>query len=76
MRRRSSRVDPKDCYFCKSNETPNYKEAAVLRRYMTERGKILSATRTGVCARHQRLLRKEILRARFLALVPYVEKPL
>ena len=64
------------CFFCDSNSEPDYKNPEVLRRYMTERGKMLAASRTGLCAMHQRALRKEMLRARYLALVPYVVKPL
>ena len=63
------------CFFCESGAEPSYKDPAVLFRYMTERGKILGAPRTGLCAKHQKRLRREILRARYLALVPYVVKP-
>jgi small subunit ribosomal protein S18 len=74
-RKKPRRVN-KDCYFCKSKTLPDYKDPSVLRRSMTDRGKLLSGKLTGVCSKHQRKLRKQVLRARFLALVPYVEKPL
>lgn len=51
---------------------PDYKEATTLRRFMTERGKIVSRGRSGVCAKHQRKLAREIKRARHLALLPFV----
>lgn len=73
---RNKRQARLECFFCKSKANPDYKDPEVLRRHMTGRGKILAAKHTGVCAKHQRGLRKAILRARFLALVPYVEKPL
>ena len=50
----------------------DYKDADALRRYMTERGKILPRRITGTCAKHQRELAKEIKRARAICLLPYV----
>ena len=63
----------KVCAFCvdKSNVI-DYKDAAKLRRYITENGKILPRRQTGVCAAHQRTLTTAIKRARFMALLPYV----
>ena len=49
----------------------DYKDIARLRRYMSERGKILPRRVTGTCARHQRDLTTAIKRARHLALLPY-----
>jgi small subunit ribosomal protein S18 len=49
----------------------DYKEAQKLRRYMTDRGKILPRRITGNCARHQRQLTVAIKRARNLALLPF-----
>ncbi len=43
-----------------------------LSRFLTERGKILSRTKTGVCSRHQRALTIAIKRARHVALLPFV----
>lgn len=51
--------------------TTDYKDAAKLRRFMTERGKILPRRITGTCARHQRKLTLAIKRARVLALLPF-----
>ncbi|MFC1727803.1 30S ribosomal protein S18 [Patescibacteria group bacterium] len=62
------------CPYCKSGEDPSYKEVEELRRYLTDRGKIVSRGRSGVCARHQRRLAREIKRARHLALLPFVVK--
>ena len=50
----------------------DYKEAAKLRRYLSERGKILPRRTTGTCAKHQRQLTTAIKRARQIALLPYV----
>ena len=62
----------KFCRFCADAETPlNYKNPEVLRDFVTERGKIIARRITGVCARHQRDLTREIKRARQMALMYY-----
>jgi small subunit ribosomal protein S18 len=64
----------KYCKFCAEKiEFIDYKNAKLLRNYMTERGKILSRKMTGTCSRHQRQLTKAIKRARSIALLPYIE---
>ena len=63
----------KVCAFCVAGEkTIDYKDVAKLRRYITEKGKILPRRQTGTCARHQRELTVAIKRAREMALIPYV----
>lgn len=62
-----------ECYFCKAKESPGFKDILKLRRFISDRGKIVASTRTGVCSKHQRKLSTEIKRARFLALIPYTE---
>ena len=49
----------------------DYKEVARLRRYLSDRGKILPRRMTGVCSRHQRRLTVALKRARHIALLPY-----
>lgn len=63
----------KVCAFCVDrNEAPiDYKDIAKLRRYMSERSKILPRRVTGTCAYHQRKLTIAIKRARHVALIPY-----
>ncbi|MFH0792844.1 MAG: 30S ribosomal protein S18 [bacterium] len=62
----------KVCHFCASKATGiDYKDAKLLRRFVTERGKILPRRITGTCARHQRELTKTIKRARTIALLPF-----
>jgi len=63
---------PKNCPFCKGNKEPDYKEIDALRRYLSERGRILGKDITGVCAKHQRRVAKGIKRVRHLALLPFV----
>ena len=63
----------KVCAFCVDHaKAIDYKEVNKLRRYVTEKGKILPRRQTGVCAAHQRTLTTAIKRARFMALLPYV----
>ncbi|HVP22034.1 MAG TPA: 30S ribosomal protein S18 [Anaerolineaceae bacterium] len=67
---------PKICQFCADkNITIDYKQVDVLRRFVTEEGKIRPRRQTGTCARHQRELAGAIKRARHLALLPYVAEP-
>lgn len=62
----------KFCRFCADPDTPlNYKNPEVLKDFVTERGKIIARRITGVCARHQRDLTREIKRARQMALMYY-----
>ena len=71
-RPRMRRPKKKVCAFCaeKSNGI-DYKDAAKLRKYITERGKIVARRITGTCAKHQRALTTEIKRARQMALLFY-----
>ncbi len=71
-RERGRRGRRKVCSFCVDKiDRIDYKEVGRLRRYITERGKILPRRITGNCARHQRQLTTAIKRARFMALMPY-----
>ncbi|MGI6337046.1 MAG: 30S ribosomal protein S18 [Clostridiales bacterium] len=63
----------KVCSFCVDKvEHVDYKDVPKLRRYLSERGKILPCRMTGTCAKHQRQLTVAIKRARHIALLPYV----
>jgi small subunit ribosomal protein S18 len=63
----------KVCQFCVDKvQSIDYKDTAKLRRYMSERSKILPRRTTGTCAVHQRQLTEAIKRARQIALLPYV----
>ena len=62
----------KVCAFCqKKVDAIDYKDANELKKYITEKGKILPRRMTGVCAKHQRLLATAIKRARVAALLPF-----
>jgi small subunit ribosomal protein S18 len=62
----------KVCKFCMQKLKIDYKDPDTLRRFITERGKILPRRITGTCAKHQRALALAIKRARILALLPFV----
>ena len=62
----------KVCSFCAEHvQDIDYKKPAMLRRYISDRGKIEPRRRTGTCAKHQRALAIAVKRARHLAMLPY-----
>ncbi len=62
----------KICRFCSGKETDlDYKNAELLKNFITERGKIIPRRISGVCAMHQRVLAREIKKARTIALLPF-----
>lgn len=62
----------KFCKFCRDSKLPiNFKSHDLLRRHTTEDGKIIPRRITGLCAKHQRQLAREIKRARNIALLPF-----
>ncbi|MBW7960636.1 30S ribosomal protein S18 [Microgenomates bacterium UTCPR1] len=60
------------CFFCQYQTEPSFKDTANLEKFLSQRKKIVNRERSGLCAKHQRNLTKEIKYARFLALIPYV----
>jgi small subunit ribosomal protein S18 len=71
--RSRSRKRRKVCAFCVDKaQSIDYKDTAKLRRFISERSKILPRRTTGTCAMHQRELTEAIKRARQIALLPYV----
>lgn len=73
MKRKAIRRRKKVCVFCadKNHKGIDYKDVNKLKRYVSERGKILPRRITGNCAKHQRALTVAIKRARHIALMPY-----
>ena len=70
--RRGRRPRRKVCHFCADKiESIDYKEVATLRKYTSERGKILPRRISGTCARHQGMVTAAVKRARYIALLPY-----
>jgi len=65
----------KDCFFKKNDITHiDYKDVSVLKKFLNPNGRILSSKRTGVCAKNQRKLATAIKQARFMALIPYINR--
>jgi small subunit ribosomal protein S18 len=70
--KRDRKPHKKVCNFCAERvQLVDYKEVSRLRRFVSERGKILPRRVTGTCARHQRRLATALKRARHMALLPY-----
>ncbi len=59
------------CFFCESKKEPNYLDIDEIKRFVTERGRILNRSYSGVCSKHQKRLAVSIKRARHLALLPF-----
>jgi small subunit ribosomal protein S18 len=65
----------KVCKLClKKAKAVDYKDVELLRRFITDRGKILPRRITGTCAKHQRMVSRAIMRARIVALLPFVSR--
>ena len=72
MKKRMGRRRKKVCVFCAdTTNVIDYKDVNKLKRYVSERGKILPRRITGTCAKHQRTLTVAVKRARQIALLPY-----
>lgn len=70
--RRGGRRRKKVCFFCANHiDHVDYKDIDLLKRYISEKGKILPRRVTGTCAKHQRTLTAGIKRARIMALIPF-----
>jgi small subunit ribosomal protein S18 len=78
VRRRDRKGGPtstrrKSCPYCRDKvEQVDYKDVSMLRRFISDRGKIRSRRITGACRRHQSQVARAVKRARELALLPYV----
>jgi small subunit ribosomal protein S18 len=73
MIRRNDKVrKPGKCPFCEQVLEPSFTDPSKLRGLLTERGKIVARSRSGVCLKHQRHLTLAIKRARYMALLPYI----
>lgn len=67
---RSKRV----CLFCQSKASPSYTDLVTLRRFLTDRAKIVPKLKSSLCSKHQRRVTKQIKYARHLALLPFTPK--
>lgn len=62
------------CAFCQSKHSPSYQDIATLKRYLSERGKILPKIYTHTCSKHQRGVTRNVKYARHLSLLPFTPK--
>jgi len=76
MARRRKKQQPvkRDCNFCKTSVLPKWQNYEELKNYLSPRMRILSREKTGVCAKHQRLLAKAVKHARHLGLLPFITR--
>ena len=69
------RVSKKPCFFCiEKMDYVDFKDVALLRKFMSDRAKIRSSRVTGTCVQHQRKVARAIKNARELALLPYISR--
>lgn len=64
----------KACSFCQSKSEPTYTDIATLRRFLTDRAKIVPRAKSNLCSKHQRAVGRHIKYARHLSLLPFVPK--
>jgi len=64
----------KVCFYCQSKSSPSYTDLVTLRRYLTDRVKIVPKLKSNLCSKHQRRVTKQIKYARHLALLPFTPK--
>ncbi|MBN1163995.1 MAG: 30S ribosomal protein S18 [Candidatus Krumholzibacteriota bacterium] len=72
-KKKERKTTSKPCRFCVDKIKIDYKNEILLRRFVTDRGKITPRRITGTCALHQRQLAHAIKRARAIALLPFVK---
>lgn len=72
VKKRRIQEAAKECYFCKEKVDPDFLDYETLRKFISERGKIQSRQRSGVCSKHQRKLTTAVKRARLLAFLPFI----
>lgn len=68
-RRKVQKATLRKCFFCEGKKEPAVSETSDLSKFLSERGKIIPRSRSGLCAKHQRALTKNIKHARHLALL-------
>jgi len=73
-KRMQKNIAPKQCYYCAEKKELDFMDTVILKRFLTERGKIIPRSRNGLCAKHQRNLSDSVKYARHLALLSFVAK--
>ncbi|OGH33314.1 MAG: 30S ribosomal protein S18 [Candidatus Levybacteria bacterium RIFCSPHIGHO2_02_FULL_42_12] len=70
--RRPKRDVPSVCSFCKEDKKPHFSDTQTLSRFLTERGKIIGRSKSGLCNKHQKKITLAIKHARHLAMLPFI----
>ena len=71
-RKRVIKGVPKTCYFDTEKKEPSYEDVGTLQRFLTERGKIIGRSRSGLCTKHQKALTLQVKYARHLGLISFI----
>lgn len=71
-RKRILKGVPKSCYFDDEKKEPTFEDISVLQRFLTERGKIIPRSRSGLCSKHQKAVARNTKYGRHLALLSFV----
>lgn len=74
MQKKQKKQVPTECYFTKTGTEPDYKDVLILKRFLTDRGKLIPQSSSGLTAKNQRKLAIAVKRARFMALLPYTDQ--
>lgn len=64
----------RECFFCKSKTEPTYTDIITLRKFVSDRAKIVPKMRSSACSKHQRRITKQVKYARHLSLLPFTPK--
>ncbi|MDP3973774.1 MAG: 30S ribosomal protein S18 [Candidatus Daviesbacteria bacterium] len=59
------------CIFCRDNSKPKFTDVATLKKFISDRSRIIPRAKSGICSKHQRVLTKQIKYARHLSLLPF-----
>ena len=71
-----SKSKSKTCYFTETGKEPDYKDVLVLKRFLTDRQKVMHHSYSGLTEKNQRKLSKEVKKARYMSLLPFTDKHL
>lgn len=70
---KNKQLKAKKDFFATNKTSPNYKDVLILRRFLNDRFQIVSSAKSGLTAKNQKKLAKEIKKARFMGLLPYTD---
>lgn len=62
------------CFFCEGQKEPSFADSVTLRRFISDRSRIVPRIRTGICSKHHRRLTRQIKYSRHLALLPFITR--